>query len=177
MAPATPLGGVTALLRLQPAVRLSPATSRPILPVRMARAQSLRASAQTFGHGRLGPCRCALAGHDRMGRGAGFAQARYAAAPLRKKKERRGPLVPHRNKKIRRVLRGRVLVFGCGPHHPLVRLIFQLRRHPPALAGRQVFRRGARFALPRQKPRSNFRHQDRKRGTTTKDRRSCLFRS
>ncbi|CAN0602320.1 unnamed protein product, partial [Ectocarpus sp. 12 AP-2014] len=30
-----------------------------------------------------------------------------------------------------RILRGRVLAFGCGPHHPLVCLIFPLRRFPP----------------------------------------------
>ncbi|PKQ10475.1 MAG: hypothetical protein CVT70_19420 [Alphaproteobacteria bacterium HGW-Alphaproteobacteria-1] len=29
------------------------------------------------------------------------------------------------------VLRGRVLAFGCGPHHPLVHFIFPLRRFPP----------------------------------------------
>ena len=38
---------------------------------------------------------------------------------------------------------------------------------PPALAGRQAFRRGARFALPRQKPRPDFRQQT-GQGTTTR---------
>jgi len=58
----------------------------------MACALSLRASAQTFGHGRPAPCRCALAGDDRWGaaRGSDYAERRCTA---KKKKEgdRRSP--------------------------------------------------------------------------------------
>ena len=61
-------------------------------------------------------------------------------------------------RKIRRCLRGRVLACGCGPLHPLVSLIFQLTGPPPALAGRQSGKRGARFAsLPCQTARFSDR--------------------
>jgi hypothetical protein len=78
--PCPPFGRVTALLRLQPLDRLPPATSRPILPVRMART---------------------LTRYDRWGAVRG---SRKRDTPLHcpeKMKVRRGPPVPHRNPEIR----------------------------------------------------------------------------
>jgi len=59
----------------------------------MACALSLRASAQTFGHGRPGPCRCALAGDDRWGaaRGSDCAERRCTAKKRKKERDRRSP--------------------------------------------------------------------------------------
>ena len=96
---------------------------------------------------------------------------RASRTPLNReeKKERRGPPVPHRNSKTLRVLWGRVLAFGCGPHHPLVRLIFPLRRFPPSPRREARFQKRGVRSTPSSDPSPEFRHQTGHVGTTTKD--------
>ena len=66
----------------------------------------------------------------------------------------RGPPVPHRNRKMLHVLRGRVLALrAAGRTTPLSAGFSHCGGSPPALGREQGFRRGARCALPRLTPR------------------------